>query len=271
MNMKMRINKNLIYIVTVLFLTSCVLAPGMHMTSNKNFSGEETVFVESLNTNITVQNINDSKSKITKSNNAYRIGIGDQITVTVWGLPEVFPITNLSPDANLRRVDGKGNIFFPYVGKIKAEGRTQDELRRDLTLKLMQSFTDPQLDVSISKFNSQRVYLLGEVTRPKKLNITDIPLSLSDALGQVSGINTVTASGNEVFVIRQGNSTYPPGIFRANLESPSGFLDAGNFYLVNEDIIYVNAKGTTRWNRVISQFFPFSSFLNSIDNLIDSD
>ena len=42
-------------------------------------------------------------------------------------------------------------------------------------------------------------------------------------------------------------------------------------YLKNEDIIYVNAKGTTRWNRVISQFFPFSTFLNSIDNLVNSE
>mgnify|MGYP006228273447 CR=1 FL=1 len=39
--------------------------------------------------------------------------------------------------------------------------------------------------------------------------------------------------------------------------------------LSDNDIVYVNAKGTTRWNRVISQFFPFSSFLNSVDNLID--
>ena len=38
-------------------------------------------------------------------------------------------------------------------------------------------------------------------------------------------------------------------------------------YLKDNDVIYVNAKGTTRWNRVISQFFPFSSFLNSVDNL----
>ena len=42
-------------------------------------------------------------------------------------------------------------------------------------------------------------------------------------------------------------------------------------YLSDNDIVYVNSKGTTRWNRVISQFFPFSSFLNSVDNLVNSD
>jgi polysaccharide export outer membrane protein len=71
-----------------------------------------------------------------------------------------------------------------------------------------------------------------------------------------------------VFVIRQIPGQ-DPQIFRVDLSSPSGFLSAGNFYLTDNDIVYVNAKGTTRWNRVISQFFPFSSFLNSIDNLVD--
>ena len=68
-------------------------------------------------------------------------------------------------------------------------------------------------------------------------------------------------------MIRQGKNGESPRIFRANLSSPSGFLNSANFYLQDNDIVYVNAKGTTRWNRVISQFFPFSSFLNTVDNL----
>ena len=55
------------------------------------------------------------------------------------------------------------------------------------------------------------------------------------------------------------------------MSSPAGFIAAGNFYLSDNDVVYVNAKGTARWNRVISQFFPFSSLLNSLDNLSDSN
>ena len=110
--------------------------------------------------------------------------------------------------------------------------------------------------------------LLGEITVPKVINLSDIPLTLSDAIGQSKGLNTNTAEGEDVFVIRQ-NVAYGPRIFRVDLSSPAGFLSSGNFYLTDNDIVYVNAKGTTRWNRVISQFFPFSSFLNSVDNLLD--
>ena len=53
------------------------------------------------------------------------------------------------------------------------------------------------------------------------------------------------------------------------MSSPSAFLIASEFYLMSGDIVYVNANGTTQWNRVISQFFPFSSFINNIDNLIE--
>ena len=97
-------------------------------------------------------------------------------------------------------------------------------------------------------------------------HITDVPISLSDALGEVLGLNTNTSSGSEVYIIRQSNNESPE-IFRADLSSPTGFLDSSNFYLKDNDIVYVNASGTTRWNRIVSQFFPFSSFLNSIDNL----
>ena len=73
-------------------------------------------------------------------------------------------------------------IYFPYAGLIEAKGKTQDELRNNLTGSLSEYFTDPQIDVTIARFNSQQVYILGEVTRPIKLNITDIPISLSKAI-----------------------------------------------------------------------------------------
>jgi polysaccharide export outer membrane protein len=173
----------------------------------------------------------------------------------------------VNPDQNLRRVDANGNIFFPYVGLMKAKGKTQNELRNDLTNRLSEYFTNPQVDVTIARFNSQQVFVLGEVTKPIKINITDIPISLSNAIGESFGLNTNTAAASEVFIIRQNIASEEPLIFHADLRNPSNFIEAGNFYLTNNDIVYVNSSGTTRWTKVISQFFPFSTFLNSIDNL----
>ena len=263
--MKKKANRNYLLLMSVLFFTGCSLSPGMHMDTSKS-NNQEYVYIESIDSKVEVKNISLKEKDISQS--LYRIGNGDQIAITVWGLPEVFPISNINPDQNLRRVDSNGNIYFPYVGLINASGKTQNALRDAITTGLANFFTEPQVDVSIARFNSQKIYLLGEVTRPKKLNITDIPISLADALGEVNGLNTSTASGGQVFIIRQEGINGKPIIYRANLDSPSGFLDAGSFYMQNNDIVYVNAKNTTRWNRVISQFFPFSTFLNSVDNLV---
>lgn len=262
--------KNSLTCVLCLALIGCSLSPGMHMDAKYNWSaGEDFIYIDSIDQNIKIQNINESIDDEFLDTFIYKIGNGDQIAVTVWGLPDIFPIANISQDLNLRRVDTNGNIFFPYAGLIQASGKTQDELREDLTNALSIYFNDPQIDVAIAKYNSQQVFILGEVTRPKKINISDIPISLSDAIGEAYGLNTNTAAGSEVFIIRQSSERNKmPSIYYADLSSPSKFLDAGKFYLMDNDIVYVNSSNTARWNKVISQFFPFSTFLNSVDNLL---
>lgn len=268
MNTK-KMNKLIYTIIFLNIIASCSLAPGMHMSESKNwFSDENFVYIESLDRSIKIENINNIQEQGNKNINIYRIGVGDQIAVSIWGLPDIFPIVNVTPDQNLRRVDSNGNIFFPYAGLVKAKGKTQDQLRNDLTLSLSNYFNEPQVDVTISRFNSQQVFVLGAVTRPQKINITDVRLSLSDAIGNAYGLNENTA-GHEVFIIRQEDSKGSPRIYFANMKSPSYFIDAGKFYLSDNDIIYINSSSTARWNKVISQFFPFSSFLNSVDNLIE--
>ena len=258
---------------TVIFLTltlfSCSLSPGMHM--NNAFNNDNDKEIQINGQDVQLKTLESYLRDYSKSEDIYKIGNGDQISITVWGLPDIFPMTNINSDQNLRRVDSNGDIYFPYVGIMKAEGKTQNALRADLEEKLSKFFTDPQLDVSIARFNSQKVYLLGEVTRPKRINLTDINISLTDAIGEVNGLRTETSAGNQVFVIRQSDELLPPIIIKVDLQSPSGLILAEKLTLKNNDIVFVNAKSTTRWNRVISQFFPFSSFLNSVDNLIQND
>ena len=264
----MIMKKKISLIIILMSINACSLSPGMHMETKNSWSdGSKYVYIETLDRDVRLTKISETIDVSYKNNYVYKVGVGDQIAVTIWGLPDIFPITNVNADINLRRVDANGNIFFPYVGLIQAKGKTQDELRESLSSRLSEYFTDPQVDVTITGFNSQQVFVLGEVTKPKKLNISDIPISLSNAIGESFGLNTSTSAASEVFIIRQNSSGEDPMIFHADLENPSNFIEAGNFYLENNDIVYVNANGTARWNKVISQFFPFSSFLNSVDNL----
>ena len=171
MNMK----KVLSLSILLIFLNGCFMAPGMHMPK------KDSVYIKSIGKTIDIIPINES-SNSKEVDFSYKIGSGDEISVVVWGLPEIFPIINITPDQNLRRVDQNGDIFFAYAGLIKAAGKTQNELRKDITDSLSKLFNEPQVDVTISRFNSQQIFVLGEVTRPLKINITDIPITLSKAI-----------------------------------------------------------------------------------------
>ena len=191
----MNTKKKISFIILFLIINGCSLSPGMHMDTKSSWLDESKyVYIDSLEKKIKLIGISETPNLFYKNDYVYKIGVGDQIAVTIWGLPEIFPINNISADQNLRRVDANGNIFFPYAGLIEAKGSTQDELRNNLTNRLSKYFTDPQIDVTVARFNSQQVFVLGEVTKPIKINITDIPISLSNAIGESFGLNTNTAA-----------------------------------------------------------------------------
>ena len=208
-------------ILNVFILTSCSLSPGMHLDAKSSWlSDDDFVFINDGSKKILVEDLTPSLLQdLNKSRIPYEIGIGDKLSITVWGLPDAFPMTNINVDQNLRVVNTDGTIFFPYAGTVQAIGKSQVELRADLTKKLSAYFNEPQLDVSIARFESQKVYILGEVLRPSKLPLTETPLSLADALGEVLGVNNNTSAGDQIFIIRQSNDNENERIFRANVLS----------------------------------------------------
>ena len=65
--------------LSCLILATCSIAPGMHMNESKNM-----VYIDELR-EVKLMNINDTNGTY-DLNEAYRIGNGDQISITVWGL-----------------------------------------------------------------------------------------------------------------------------------------------------------------------------------------
>ena len=87
-------------------------APGMHMDTKSSWLNDsQYVFIDSINKNVRLIKISETLDASYKNDYLYKIGVGDQIAVTIWGLQEVFPINNVNTDQNLRRVDANGNIF----------------------------------------------------------------------------------------------------------------------------------------------------------------
>ncbi|MFT4055669.1 MAG: polysaccharide biosynthesis/export family protein [Novosphingobium sp.] len=91
-----------------------------------------------------------------KGLNAYRLGAGDKLRVTVYNEP------NLSGEY---AVSSAGKIAFPLIGFVDAEGETVEDLSRALTVRIADGYmTNPK--VSVEVLNYRPYYILGEVQKP---------------------------------------------------------------------------------------------------------
>ena len=137
----------------------------------------------------------------------YTLGPGDIISIIVWDHPEL-----TVPAGSFRTaeqagtvVDDNGTIFYPYVGVIKVEGKTTREVRDILTRKLSKYIEKVQLDVRMAMFRSKRVYVVGEVAKPGILEITDVPMTVLEAVNRAGGF-TPEADYSLVLLSRRGTT-----------------------------------------------------------------
>jgi polysaccharide biosynthesis/export protein len=87
----------------------------------------------------------------------YVIGPQDVLDISVWHEPDLTRTVPVRPD---------GKISLPLLNDIQAGGLTPMALSHEITTDLKKFVSDPQVTVIVSAINSQRVYILGEVTRP---------------------------------------------------------------------------------------------------------
>jgi polysaccharide export outer membrane protein len=88
----------------------------------------------------------------------YRIGPNDLLVI------EVFQVDELS---GAERVNANGQINLPLIGTVTVGGLTQTEAERLLEQELEKDFLqNPQVDIFIEEFTSQRVTVMGSVNKP---------------------------------------------------------------------------------------------------------
>lgn len=135
---------------------------------------------------------------------SYKIGPQDVLRIIVWNHPELtfpqFSFTNVTSELggayssllaptqeNGFVVASDGDIYFPFVGNIKVAGLTAGEIRGKLTQALATYIKNPQLDVSVVGFHSQWYQLAGAVMKPGLYPITNVPITVSQAVTGAGG------------------------------------------------------------------------------------
>lgn len=174
----------------------------------------------------------------------YRIGRGDILSVTVFDHPELTtPAGQFRSAAETGFVVAEdGTVFFPYAGVVKVDGFTLRQIRSLLTGKLSKLIENPQVDVRVAAFRSQRIFVVGEVGKKGAIPITDIPMTTLEAINQAGGFSgeadqrriTITRGGKTFDVDLQ--ALYEEGDF------------SGNILLENGDVVNV-------WDREHNKIF----------------
>jgi polysaccharide export outer membrane protein len=175
------------------------------------------------------------------ANYRYLVGPQDILRVTVYNHPELTNPSGTANELSGRVVGSDGTFFFPFVGKIRAAGRTVDDIRDELTDKLGPYLKSPQIEVAVLTYRSQRVYVAGEVLRPSTVTISDVPIRLTDAIAQAGG--PLAGADLGTVTITRANQTYNVDLY--------GLYYRGdvvqNVLLQHGDVINV---GEQRFNKV---------------------
>ena len=159
-------------------------------------------------------------------------------------------------------VDSDGNIDFPILGTIHAEGST----RKDLTAYIKKRLIDENLikdPIVTVQFLNYKVSVMGEVARPGSFNITSDRITLLEALS-MAGDLTIYGRRDRVAVIREkeGKRT----ILFHDLRSADIFLSPC-YYLQQNDIVYVEPNKAKAGQSGINQNNSATVWLSALSIL----
>ena len=121
--------------------------------------------------------------------------------------------------------------------------------------------------IYVNTKQDQKLYVMGESNKSQALALREQGMTLSDVLGESEGISPYSASAARIYVMRTDLDTKKSTIYHLNLSSLGNLALANQFPMQKNDIVYIDATGLTRWQRIMNQIVPFSSALYTFDQL----
>lgn len=160
--------------------------------------------------------------------NAYAIGVGDVLEISVWKNPELGVTTPVRPD---------GRISVPLLGDVQASGMTPLALRQSLADRFKEFVTAPGVSVVIKEINSRKVFVTGEVKTPGAYDLQP-RTKLMQVVAMAGGLTPYAKK--KVIVLRDSRDGRNDRRYEVDLDAiVSGKRPSDNLILQPGDTIWV--------------------------------
>lgn len=132
------------------------------------------------------------------------IGQGDVLDIAIWEAPPATLFGSSGSDLRLgstssgalargtslpeQMVDSDGQITIPFVGRVRAAGRTPQEIAQNITSRLTGKAHQPQAIVRLSRNAAANVTVVGEVTNSARVPLTSRGERILDILATAGGV-----------------------------------------------------------------------------------
>ena len=246
-----------LFILILFFLNNCTILPGINKSPNKKNPNKKLQPSEySINdVKINIIKINElsdeeinkySKNQINDLVNEvknysevydykyeYILGVSDAISID---------LTDTDDLDGVYKIDQAGMIDLPFIGKIKLDELTLNEAQ-NLLLQIIKNFyKNPDLQVGIEEFNSNKVYIVGAVRNQTTISLNEQPLSLIEAAIEANFNPSAEDKlfGTSGLLRREGK------VYKINLINTFKNKDEKeNFYLKKNDVIFIDKNSNS--------------------------
>ena len=157
-------------------------------------------------------------------------------------------------------VDARGNIDFPILGELHVEGKTLNEVQKEISAEITRRgfIKEPVVKAELENFS---VIVIGQMGQ-KIIPVEGSSLNLIQLMAQMEG-DLQSAKIPDVMVIRTENGMRQA--YQVSLQTKK-LYNSPVFYLQQNDVIYVKPRGvrlSTGGDLFLKYFSPLVSAISS--------
>ncbi len=226
-------------LVASIFLAGCSIKDDQHLLFQKKVDNTQTVI--------------DNRDAMSHGIYESRVIPNNRLSVLVFNHPEL-STRDVRAQVDPRQERGvlvsqDGTINLPLIGVVRVSGLTAREVATLLTREYSRYIKHSHVTVDIL---NKRVFVMGEVRRPGRVDIREDTTNLLEALASTGDL-TDFAARNNIKIIRGTRSR--PEVETVDLTRLSA-LSLDRLTLYPNDVVYVEPNEARRRNLQIAESIP---------------